>query len=90
MGYLLNGYRLDPRGRVEHRRFDSDDLFYGDAKANGWVDSPAKIQGGVQAIQAAAEAQKATAHTKGQEPAMTGVVYGEEIKPKRGAYRRKS
>lgn len=83
MGYLLHGYRMDPRGRIEHRRFDSDDLFHGDAKAQGWVDSPAKIPGFVQAIQAEAEAKKSTAHTTGAEPAVTGAVYGEKRKPGR-------
>jgi hypothetical protein len=78
VGYLIYGYRLDPRGRMEHRRFDSDDLFHGDAKANGWKDSPDKVSGSVAAMQAEAEAKKATAHTKSPEPAMTGAVYGEE------------
>lgn len=82
MGHLMYGYRLNPRGRVEHQRFDSEDLLNGEAKRNGWVDSPSKIQGGVQAIQAEAETKKATAHTTGAEPRLTGFVHGEKRKKK--------
>jgi hypothetical protein len=83
MGHIVYGYKLNERGRVIHQRFDSDDLFHGNAKAQGWVDSPSKIPGAVQAMQAEAAAKKSTAHTKAPEPAMTGAVYGEKRKPGR-------
>lgn len=83
MGHLTYGYRLNPRGRVEHRRFDSEDLAHGEAFRNGWVDSPDKVPGGIKAIQAEAEAKAVTAHTKSPEPALTGPVYGEKRKPGR-------
>lgn len=82
MGYVMTGYRMGPRGKIEYRRFDSDDLLYGEAQRNGWVDSPDKVPGFAKAREAEEQAKAATAHTKAPEPKLTGEVYGDYV-PKR-------
>ena len=42
MGHLMYGYRRNERGRIEYRRFDSDDF------PVGWVDAPDKVAPGVE------------------------------------------
>lgn len=83
MGHLLFGYKMNERGRVVHKLFDSDDLFHGFGKAEGWVDSPAKVPGSKEALAYEAAVKKSTEHTTGAEPPMTKAVHGEKRGPGR-------
>lgn len=83
MGWLLDGFKMNERGRIIHRKFDSDDLFHGFGKQDGWVDSPDKVPGAKKAMQAEAEAKAATANTVSAEPPMTKAIHGEKRKPGR-------
>jgi len=83
MGFLLYGYKMNERGRIVHKMFDSDELFHGHGKQEGWVDSPDKVPGAKKAQEAAAAAKQATAHTTSPEPPMTGRVHGEKRGPGR-------
>lgn len=83
MSYLLYGYKMNERGRIVHRTFNSDDLFHGFGKAEGWVDSPDKVPGAKKAIQAETEAKAATAHVVSPEPKVTGPIHGEKRRPGR-------
>lgn len=45
---ILYGYRKNPQNQqVEYRRFDHDVLFSPECVAQGWVDSPDKVNGAV-------------------------------------------
>jgi hypothetical protein len=83
MGHLTYGYRLNERGRMMHRLFDSDDLQHGEGQRLGYYDSPDKVPGFKKAQQAEDEAKKATAHTIAPEPPLSGMVHGEKRKPGR-------
>lgn len=84
MGHLAYGYRLNHRGQIEHRRFDIDDLLYGEAARNGWKDSPDKVPGGPAAIAAEERKKEAAAKTTGREPRITGPMHGDYEPKKRG------
>jgi hypothetical protein len=86
-GHLLYGYKLNERGRIVHKMFDSDDLLHGFGKQEGWVDSPDKVPGAKKALAAEAAVKAATANTVGMEPKVTGPVYG-EVKRKPGRPRK--
>ena len=81
MGFLLYGYKMNERGRIVHKMFDSDELFNGHGKQEGWVDSPDKVPGAKKAQEAADSAKQATAHTTSPEPPMTARIHGEKRKP---------
>lgn len=68
MGHLAPGFRKTPQGRIESRMFDIDDLNFGEAHRNGWVDAPEKVPGGALAQQRADEEKRSTAHTISPEP----------------------
>ena len=83
MGYLLYGYKMNERGRVVHRTFDSDDLFHGFGKQEGWYDSPDKVPGAKKAQEAEAAVKQSTVNTIAIEPPMTKAVHGEKRRPGR-------
>lgn len=83
MGHLTYGYKLNERGRMIYRTFDSDALHHGYAKDEGWYDSPAKVPGSKEAMAAEAAAKAATAHTTAAEPARAPAPIGEKRGPGR-------
>lgn len=83
MSFLLYGYKMNERGRVVHKLFDSHDLLHGFGKSEGWVDSPSKVPGSKEAMAHEAAVKKSTEHTTGAEPARAPAVTGEKRGPGR-------
>lgn len=78
MGHIVLGFRKNEQGVIVSKQFDSDVLF-GEARLQGWYDSPTKIPGGEKILADQAARAEATAHTTGQRELGIHPIYAQEV-----------